>query len=72
MLTVEQALAAVLKESQPLAPVSVELADALGLVSAEESIADIDSPPFDKALWTALPCGRPIWFREQDGCESWK
>ncbi len=50
MLTVEQALAAVLEETQPLAPVSVELADALGLVSAEETIADIDSPPFDKAL----------------------
>jgi molybdopterin molybdotransferase len=50
MLTVEQALAAVLNETQPLAPVSVELADALGLVSAEETIADIDSPPFDKAL----------------------
>ncbi len=50
MLTVEQALAAVLKETQPLAPVCVELADALGLVTAEEPIADIDSPPFDKAL----------------------
>jgi molybdopterin molybdotransferase len=50
MLTVEQALAAVLNETEPLAPVSVELADALGLVSAEETIADIDSPPFDKAL----------------------
>ena len=50
MLTVEQALDAVLKETQPLAPVSVELAEALGLVTAEEAVADIDSPPFDKAL----------------------
>jgi molybdopterin molybdotransferase len=50
MLTVEQALAAVLNETEPLAPVSVELAAALGLVSAEETISDIDSPPFDKAL----------------------
>jgi molybdopterin molybdotransferase len=50
MLTVEQALSAVLTQAQPLAPVCVDLAEALGLVSAEESVADVDSPPFDKAL----------------------
>jgi molybdopterin molybdotransferase len=50
MLTVEQALSAILKEMQPLEPVCVELAEALGLVSAEEAVADVDSPPFDKAL----------------------
>jgi molybdopterin molybdotransferase len=50
MLTVQQALSAVLNEAQPLAPVTVKLADALGLVTAEEIVSDIDSPPFDKAL----------------------
>jgi molybdopterin molybdotransferase len=50
MLTVEQALSAILNEMQPLEPVCVDLAEALGLVSAEEAVADVDSPPFDKAL----------------------
>jgi molybdopterin molybdotransferase len=50
MLTVQQALDAVLRETQPLAPICVNLAEALGLVTAEESVADVDSPPFDKAL----------------------
>jgi molybdopterin molybdotransferase len=50
MLTVQQALDAVLGTTQPLAAVYVELAQALGLVTAEESLADVDSPPFDKAL----------------------
>ena len=50
MLTVQQALGAVLKETQPLVPVCVDLAEALGLVTAEEAVADVDSPPFDKAL----------------------
>ena len=46
MLTVEQALEAILAETRPLEPVVVELADALGLVSAEEAFADAYSPPF--------------------------
>lgn len=50
MLTVQQALGAVLKETKPLAPVCVDLAKALGLVTTEEALADVDSPPFDKAL----------------------
>jgi molybdopterin molybdotransferase len=50
MLTVQQALDAVSRETQPLAAVCVNLADALGLVTAEEAVADVDSPPFDKAL----------------------
>jgi len=50
MLTVQQALDAVLSETQPLAPIGVKLAEALGLVTAEEAVADVDSPPFDKAL----------------------
>jgi molybdopterin molybdotransferase len=50
MLSVADALDAILRETQPLAPVAVELADALGLVTAEDIISDVDSPPFDKAL----------------------
>ncbi|MSR57750.1 MAG: molybdopterin molybdenumtransferase MoeA [Planctomycetaceae bacterium] len=50
MLTVSQAIAAILAEVQPLHPVRVPLADALGLVLAEPAIAQLDSPPFDKAL----------------------
>ena len=50
MLSVADALDAVLREAQPLEPVIVELVDALGLVTAEDIISDVDSPPFDKAL----------------------
>jgi molybdopterin molybdotransferase len=50
MLTVEEALQAVLDETWPLAPEYVELGDALGLVTADEILSDVDSPPFDKAL----------------------
>jgi len=50
MLTVRQALDAILKEARPLEPVNVNLADALGLVTAEDVLSDVDSPPFDKAL----------------------
>ncbi len=50
MLSVAEALAAILKEAQPAQPVTVDLADALGLVTAEAVISDVDSPPFDKAL----------------------
>ncbi len=50
MLTVAEALDAILKEAQPAPPIAVDLADALGLVTAESVISDVDSPPFDKAL----------------------
>ncbi len=50
MLTVAEALDAILKEAQPAPPIIVELADALGLVTAEAVVSDVDSPPFDKAL----------------------
>lgn len=50
MLTVQQALDAILQETQPAPPRLVDLAEALGLVLAAEAIADADSPPFDKAV----------------------
>jgi molybdopterin molybdotransferase len=50
MLTVAEAIAAILAEARSLAPVPVPLDEALGLVLAEDAFADLDSPPFDKAL----------------------
>ncbi len=50
MLTVEQALEAVLKLAIPLPATDCPLTGALGCVLDEDVLADIDSPPFDKAL----------------------
>jgi molybdopterin molybdotransferase len=50
MLSVAEALDAILNETKPLRPVSVELVESLGLVTAEDVISEVDSPPFDKAL----------------------
>lgn len=50
MLTVEEALKAVIEHARPLAPRRVPLAEALGCLLAEDVAADMDSPPFDKAL----------------------
>jgi molybdopterin molybdotransferase len=50
MLTIEQALQAVLERTTRLAPRARALADALGCVLAENVAADLDAPPFDKAL----------------------
>ena len=50
MLTVDEALRAVLERCSPLPPRPLPLADALGCVVAEDVRADLDSPPFDKAL----------------------
>lgn len=50
MLTIEEALRAVLEEAHPLPPRPVALADALGCPLGEDVPADIDLPPFDKSL----------------------
>jgi molybdopterin molybdotransferase len=50
MLTIGEALDAVLQESRGLPPGLVALEDALWCVLAEDVEADADSPPFDKAL----------------------
>jgi molybdopterin molybdotransferase len=50
MLTVDQAIEAVLLHAQPLPARKIPLSDALGLTLAEDVHADIDLPPFDKAL----------------------
>src|SRR4051812_657556 len=50
MKTIEEAQQIVREQSRPLSPRHVHLADALGCVLAEPIIADLDLPPFDKAL----------------------
>jgi molybdopterin molybdotransferase len=50
MLTVDEALRAVMERVSPLPPGSRPLADALGCELAEDVAADLDLPPFDKAL----------------------
>jgi molybdopterin molybdotransferase len=50
MLTVAEALSAILNEVRRPAPVMRPLDESLGLVLAEDVISDVDSPPFDKAL----------------------
>jgi molybdopterin molybdotransferase len=50
MLTVAEALSAVRDHARALPPVGLPLAEVLGCVIAENVVADLDSPPFDKAL----------------------
>src|SRR4051812_7360335 len=50
MLTVEEALAAVMERVGPLPPRSRPTVEAVGCVLAEDVAADLDLPPFDKAL----------------------
>ncbi len=50
MLTVNEALQAVLQHAAPLPPRAYRLADALGCMLAEDVAADLDLPPFVKAL----------------------
>lgn len=49
MLSVEQAIAAILAEVEPRSPVDVELGDAIGLTLTADVVSDADSPPFDKS-----------------------
>ena len=50
MISVDEAQGLVEARGVQLAPCKVALADALGLVLAEDIASDIDSPPYDKAL----------------------
>ena len=50
MLTVAQALAAVLEHARALPSAILPLVEALDCVLAEDAVADLDLPPFDKAL----------------------
>ena len=50
MLTVDQARELVLSRARRLPPRPVPLDEALGAVLAADVAADVDAPPFDKAL----------------------
>lgn len=50
MVTVSEAIAAILAQVRQRPVVRAQLAGALGLVLAENIVADLDSPPFDKSL----------------------
>ncbi len=50
MLTVEAALAHILKEVTPFSCAHLPIRETLGLTLAEDVRSDIDSPPFDKSL----------------------
>ena len=50
MLTVAEALDAVRSHARPLPPRPIRLTEALGLRLAQDVLADLDLPPFDKAL----------------------
>lgn len=50
MHTVTQALDEIIREVEPLAAERVSIADAFGLVTAEDVLSQEESPPFDKAL----------------------
>lgn len=50
MLSVEEAIAAILESVRPRDPSRISLNDALGLVLAEDIVSNIDSPPYDKSL----------------------
>ncbi|MGE3820903.1 MAG: molybdopterin molybdotransferase MoeA [Isosphaeraceae bacterium] len=49
MLSLADARARILGLAEPADPIEVPLVDAAGLVLAEPLIADVDSPPFDRA-----------------------
>jgi molybdopterin molybdotransferase len=50
MLTIEEALELIARNVAPLAPRSVPLGKATGLVLAEDVVSDVDSPPYTKSL----------------------
>jgi molybdopterin molybdotransferase len=50
MITVEEALERVLARARPRPAETIPVADALGLVLAEEVTSDVDSPPHDKSI----------------------
>ena len=50
MLTVDEAIQRILDVVAPFSPETLPLAQAGGLVLAEELVSGVDSPPFDKSL----------------------
>ena len=50
MLSIEEAIQAVISQTRPLSSIECPTVKSLGMVLAEEITADVDSPPHDKAL----------------------
>lgn len=50
MIDIDEALSQVLEHCETLSPTSMATANAVGRVLAEDVLADVDSPPHDKAL----------------------
>ena len=50
MLSIGEAISAVLREAAPRPAVSVTIEEALGLALAEDVASDTDSPPYDKSI----------------------
>jgi molybdopterin molybdotransferase len=67
MLTIDEALAAVLQHARPVPPTQELAARALRCVLAEDVAADIDLPPFDKALVD----GYAVRSIDLDGTDRW-
>lgn len=49
MMSLADALAAVLAHAEPVEPIEISLTEAVGLVLAEPLCGDVDLPPFDRA-----------------------
>ena len=49
LMTLPEALATILEHAEPVESVEVSLTEAVGLVLAEPTFADVDLPPFDRA-----------------------
>ncbi len=58
MIELKEALRIVLDSAKPLGVERVGLSDALGRILAEDVVADIDMPPFDKATMDGYACRR--------------
>ncbi len=58
MITLEEALEIVLDSARPLASERVNLDEAFGRILAEDVVADMDMPPFDKAAMDGYACRR--------------
>ncbi len=58
MMKFQEALRLVLDAARPLGAERVKLNDALGRILAENAVADMDVPPFDKATMDGYACRR--------------
>jgi molybdopterin molybdotransferase len=70
LLTLDEALAIVLKSARTLESEPVELAQAIGRVLAQDVASDVDMPPFPKAAMDGYACRRADLGRELSVVET--